>query len=220
MASSPLGAARLRRRLTIEKAAARAKMDVDSLRSLEENRVWRFGSNADALAAALVYATALGVSEREARELAGLPVRPRLIAPWWRRRWLAVGSAACALAVGFGLFLQPSLGRNESRAAIPPAAQSKPAPPKLPERWEIQVDVYNGTRVGNAAASVANEVAGLAYRMGEVGNAKRHDYRKTLVYYPPGGEAIGRRLAAELGVGTAALPAGNDPLRLVVIVGR
>jgi LytR cell envelope-related transcriptional attenuator len=220
MASSPLGAARLRRRLTIEEAAARAEMDVDSLRSLEENRVWRFGSNADAIASALVYAAALGVSEREARELAGLPVRPRLIAPWWRRRWLAVGSAACALAAGLALFLQPSLGRNESRAAIPPAAQSKPAPPKLPERWEIEVDVYNGTRVGNAAASVANDVAGLAYRMGEVGNAKRRDYTKTLVYYPPGGEEIGRRLASELGVGTAALPSGDDPLRLVVIVGR
>ena len=220
MASSPLGAARLRRRLTIEEAAARAEMDVDSLRSLEENRVWRFGSNADAIASALVYAAALGVSEREARELAGLPVRPRLIAPWWRRRWLAVGSAACALAAGLALFLQPSLGRNESRAAIPPAVQSKPAPPKLPERWEIEVDVYNGTRVGNAAASVANDVAGLAYRMGEVGNAKRRDYTKTLVYYPPGGEEIGRRLASELGVGTAALPSGDDPLRLVVIVGR
>lgn len=220
MASSPLGAARLRRRLTIEEAAARAEMDVDALRSLEENRVWRFGSNADAIASALVYAAALGVSEREARELAGLPVRPRLIEPWWRRRWLAVGSAACALAAGVALFLQPSLGRNESRAAIPPAVQSKPAPPKLPERWEIEVDVYNGTRVGNAAASVANDVAGLAYRMGEVGNAKRRDYTKTLVYYPPGGEEIGRRLATELGVGTAALPSGDDPLRLVVIVGR
>jgi hypothetical protein len=220
MASSPLGAARLRRRLTIEEAAARAEMDVDALRSLEENRVWRFGSNADAIASALVYAAALGVSEREARELAGLPVRPRLIEPWWRRRWLAVGSAACALAAGVALFLQPSLGRNESRAAIPPAVQSKPAPAKLPERWEIQVDVYNGTRVGNAAASVANDVAGLAYRMGEVGNAKRRDYTKTLVYYPPGGEEIGRRLASELGVETAALPSGDDPLRLVVIVGR
>ncbi len=220
MASSPLGAARLRRRLTIEEAAARAEMDVDALRSLEENRVWRFGSNADAIASALVYAAALGVSEREARELAGLPVRPRLIEPWWRRRWLAVGSAACALAAGVALFLQPSLGRNESRAAIPPAVPSKPAPAKLPERWEIQVDVYNGTRVGNAAASVANDVAGLAYRMGEVGNAKRRDYTKTLVYYPPGGEEIGRRLASELGVETAALPSGDDPLRLVVIVGR
>jgi hypothetical protein len=218
MASSPLGAARLRRRLTIEEAAARAEMDVDSVRSLEENRVWRFGSNADALAAALVYAAALGVSEREARELAGLPVQGRLLAPR-RRRWLAVGSAACALAAGLALFLQPNLAANESRAAIPPAEASKPAPPKLPERWEIQVDVYNGTRVGNAAASVANEVAGLAYRMGEVANAKRRDYKRTLVYYPPGGETIGRRLASELGVGTAALPSGDDPRRLIVIVG-
>jgi hypothetical protein len=218
MASSPLGAARLRRRLTIEEAAARAAMDVDSVRSLEENRVWRFGSNADALAAALVYAAALGVSEREARELAGLPVQARLLAPR-RRRWLAVGGAACALVAGLALLLQPNLAGNESRAAIPPSAPSKPAPPKLPERWEIQVDVYNGTRVGNAAASIANEIAGLAYRMGEVANAKRRDYRKTLVYYPPGGEEIGRRLASELGVDTAALPSGDDPQRLVVIIG-
>jgi LytR cell envelope-related transcriptional attenuator len=218
MATSPLGAARLRRRLTIEEAAARAEMEIDAVRSLEENRVWRFGSNADALAAALVYAAALGVSEREARELAGLPVRPRLIEPWWRRRWLAVGSAAVAVAVALGLFLQPNLAAENSPAAV--SAPKKSAPKQtLPERWEIQVDVYNGTRIGNAAASVANDVAGLAYRMGEVGNAERRDYRETRVYYPPGAEAIARRLANELGVETAALPAGDDPRRLVVIVG-
>ena len=219
MAGSPLGAARLRRRLTLEEAAARAEMDVEALRSLEENRVWRFGSNADALAAALVYASALGVSEREARELAGLPVRPRLIAPWWRRRWLAVGGAACSVAVALALFLQPSLAGEESRAAIPRAEPSGSVAPKLPDRWEIQVDVYNGTRLGNAAASIANQVAGLAYRMGDVGNAKRRDYRETRVYYPPGAEAIAKRLAAELGVETAALPAGDNARRLVVIVG-
>ena len=66
---------------------------------------------------------------------------------------------------------------------------------------------------------MANEVAGLAYRMGRVGNAKRQDYAKTLVYYPPGAAAIAERLAKELGVGTAALPGGDDPKRLVVIVG-
>jgi hypothetical protein len=218
MATSPLGAARLRRRLTIEEAAARAEMEIDAVRSLEENRVYRFGSNADALAAALVYAAALGVSEREARDLAGLPVRPRLIAPWWRRRWLAVGSAAAAVAVALGLFLQPNLAAENSPAAIVAPKRSTPKP-ALPERWEIQVDVYNGTTIGNAAASVANEIAGLAYRMGEVENAKRRDYRETRVYYPPGAEEIARRLANELGVETAALPAGDNPRRLVVIVG-
>jgi hypothetical protein len=218
MATSPLGAARLRRRLTIEEAAARAEMEIDAVRSLEENRVYRFGSNADALAAALVYAAALGVSEREARELAGLPVRPRLIAPWWRRRWLAVGSAALAVAVALALFLQPNLAAEDSPAAVSAPKRSAPAP-TLPERWEIRVDVYNGTRIGNAAASVANEVAGLAYRMGEVENAKRRDYRETRVYYPPGAEEIARRLANELGVETTALPAGDNPRRLVVIVG-
>jgi hypothetical protein len=218
MASSPLGAARLRRRLTIEEAAARAEMDVDAVRSLEENRVYRFGSNADALAAALVYAAALGVSEREARELAGLPVRPRLIAPWWRRRWLAVGSAVTAAGVALALFLQPNLAAENSTAAVSPPERTAPKP-VLPERWEIQVDVFNGTTIGNAAASVANEVAGLAYRMGEVANANRRDYRQTRVYYPPGAEDIAKRLAAELGVEMAALPGGDNPRRLVVIVG-
>jgi LytR cell envelope-related transcriptional attenuator len=218
MATSPLGAARLRRRLTIEEAAARAEMEIDAVRSLEENRVYRFGSNADALAAALVYAAALGVSEREARELAGLPIRPRLIAPWWRRRWLAVGSAALAVAVALALFIQPNLAAENSPAAVVAPKRSVPKP-TLPEPWEIQVDVYNGTTVGNAAASVANEIAGLAYRMGEVENAKRRDYRETRVYYPPGAEEIARRLANELGVGMAALPGGDNPLRLVVIVG-
>ena len=90
MAVSPLGAARLRRRLTLEEAAARAQMEVDQVKSLEENCMYRFGSNADALAAALVYATALGISEREARQIAGLPTGSRLVDPFSIRRTLAV----------------------------------------------------------------------------------------------------------------------------------
>jgi hypothetical protein len=89
----------------------------------------------------------------------------------------------------------------------------------LPERWEIQVDVFNGTPTGNAAAGIANKIAGLAYRIGAVADASRPDYPRTLVYYPPGAGAIAKRLARELGVGTAALPGGDNPRRLVVIVG-
>ena len=50
------------------------------------------------------------------------------------------------------------------------------------------------------------------YKMGTVANAKQRNYQRTLVYYPPGGEGIAKRLAAELGVGTRALPGGDNPL--------
>ena len=213
MAVSPLGAARLRRRLTVEEAAARARMEIDQVKSLEENCMYRFGSNADALAAALVYATALGISEREARQIAGLPVTSRLVDPWSLRRSMAICAflAAVGHLVWFGF--RPELGSESSAAATPAAASQTPADPTaaLPEPWEIQVDVYNGTGAGNAAASMANRVAGLAYQIGKVGNAKRDDYRKTLVYYPPGGQEIAARLGHELGIGTAALPGRRQP---------
>jgi hypothetical protein len=195
-------------------------MEVDQVKSLEENCMYRFGSNANALAAALVYATALGISEREARQIAGLPVTSRLVNPWSLRRSTAICAfiAAIGTLVWFGF--RPEFGSEPPTAATPAASQT-PADPTaaLPEVWEIRVDVYNGTGAGNAAASMANRVAGLAYQIGKVGNAKRDDYRKTLVYYPPGGQEIAARLAQQLGVGTAALPAGDNPNRLVVIVG-
>ena len=72
--TSPLVAARLRRRLTLEEAAALTSLEVDDIKSLEESRTYRFPSTADAIAATVVYASALGITEREARELAGLPV--------------------------------------------------------------------------------------------------------------------------------------------------
>jgi hypothetical protein len=191
-------------------------MDVDAIKSLEDSCVYRFGSNADALAAALVYAASLGITEREARRLAGLPV-PSRMDPWSSRRMAAALAflMTCTALVWF-------VARPELFPAAPAAAAAIPAaaPAPLPERWEIQVDVYNGTETGNAAAGMANQVAGLAYRMGTVGDAKQKNYARTLVYYPPGAEDIAKRLAGELGIGTAALPGGDNPRRLVVIVGR
>ncbi|HEY3070225.1 MAG TPA: LytR C-terminal domain-containing protein [Gaiellaceae bacterium] len=219
MAISPFGAARLSRRLTLEQAAARANMDVDAVKSLEDNCVYRFGSNADALAAALVYAAALGISEREARRLAGLPVPSRLD-PWSYRRTFASLAFMLGCAALLWFVARPELFPRPPAAAPAAAAVRKSAPVPLPPRWDIEVDVYNGTTVGNAAAGMANQIAGLAYRIDTVKDAKQKNYRRTLVYYPPGAEAIAKRLAGELGVGTAALPGGDNPRRLVVIVGR
>ena len=217
-AHSPLVAARLRRRLSLEQAAARASLDVNAVKSLEEARTYVFPSTAHAIAAAVVYASALGITEREARELAGLPAES-VVERWSLRRWAIVLGFVVALTALMIFVLRPQFLPAEPSAA-PPAPAAQPAPAPLPERWEIQVDVYNGTARGNAAAGIANEIAGLAYRIGNVGNAKQLNYVDTRVYYPPGAEAIAERLAGEIGVGTSALPGGDDPDRLVVIVGR
>jgi transcriptional regulator with XRE-family HTH domain len=216
-AHSPLVAARLRRRLSIEQAAARASLDVNAVKNLEESRTYVFPSTADAIAAAVVYASSLGITEREARELAGLPVVSAM-ERWSLRRWAIVLGFVVALAALMIFVLRPQFLPAETTA--PPAAAAQPAAAPLPERWEIQVDVYNGTVRGNAAAGIANEIAGFAYRIGDVGNAKQRNYVATRVYYPPGAEGIAERLAGEIGVGTTALPGGDDPNRLVVIVGR
>lgn len=221
MVASPLGAARVRRRLSVEEAAARADLDPEAVRSLEEARVYRFESAEAALAATLVYATALGVSRREARQLAGLPVPPRLVEVLAPGRLLAAAAlaAACA-AVGWGLVLPGLRADAPSPVAAPlPAEPTAAAAPSLPQPWEIQVDVYSGAGKRTVAARVANEVAALAYRIGTVAKAKEAGYRETRVYFPPGARPIAERLAAQLGVGTIALPGGDDPLRLVVIVG-
>ena len=74
---SPLAAARLRRRLTVEDAAKHAKLTQDEVAWLEGGRLYRFPSSESATLALLLYATALEIDRREARELAGLPVPPR-----------------------------------------------------------------------------------------------------------------------------------------------
>jgi transcriptional regulator with XRE-family HTH domain len=211
--SSPLGAARVRRRLTIEEAAARAGLSVEDVRCLEESRIYRFPSVDQALAATLVYASALGISEREARTLAGLPRGPRV--GWSLRRWTALAAFVAALGSLVWFAVLPELRGAEERSAAAVAEHTLPPP------WEIRVDVFNGTEVPNAATQLANEVGGpLAYRVGTVENAARLDYVQTRVYYPPGSAEVAERLADDLGVPTQALPSGEDPLRLIVIVGR
>lgn len=211
---SPLGAARARRRLTVEEAAARSGLAADEVRSLEEGRIYRFPSVSDALAATLVYATALGISEREARKLAGLQ-GGRSSRSY--RRIAAVAALVAAGALAGWLLVVPQV-----REAAAPSSPSTPveAQTKLPPPWEIRVDVLNGTTTPGAATSLSNEIGGpLAYRMGTVGNAPRLDYVQTRVYYAPGSEAIAQRLADALGLEITELPSGKDPNRLLVIVG-
>src|SRR6266849_10002525 len=104
---SPLARARLHRQLTIEETARRAGITAEEVRWLEEGRVYRFPKPDDALIATALYATALGLDNREARELAGLPVPAQPVERDPLRRPLVVGGVLVALIAFATLLLIP-----------------------------------------------------------------------------------------------------------------
>jgi LytR cell envelope-related transcriptional attenuator len=206
---SPLARARVKRQLTVDGAARRAGLTVEEVGWIEDGRLYRFGSSEKATLALLLYATALDISRREARRLAGLP----LMEPTGRNRLTVIGGIAAAVltsaALVFGL---PQLLDRGSGG--PAAAQNLPAP------WKISVDVLNGGGDISYTRRVADRIGSMAYQIKRVSRADRFDYPETAVYFPPGGEGIGQRLAEQLGVAARPLPAGKNPRRLVVIAGR
>ena len=104
-------------------------------------------------------------------------------------------------------------------SAKPKASAAASAAATLPAPWAINVVVLNGSGDIVYTRSVASRIQALSYKIAHVGKASSFAYLETEVYYPPGGEAIGLRLAKELGVPAQPLPGGLDPRRLVVIVG-
>ncbi|HVM18271.1 MAG TPA: LytR C-terminal domain-containing protein [Gaiellaceae bacterium] len=214
LARSPLASARLARQLTVEEAALRAGIREDHVRWLEEGRVYRFRTTDDAIIAALLYASALGIEHREARALAGLPVPPLPAGRSRRGRLLVLAAVLLALSGLTALFaFAGGDSRPSTREAL--AAQG----PQLPPRWEISVEVLNGNGDINWTRQVASRIGALAYTIAHVGRADRFDYQQTAVYYERGGQANAVRLARELGVVARPLPGGDDPKRLVVVVG-
>lgn len=209
--SSPVAAARLRRRLTLEEAARRSGLTAEEVAWLEEGRLYRFGTSDDALAAAVVYASTLGVGPAEARELAGLPPPQQARG---RIRRLVVLAALAASIAGLAAAIAFT-GPGHRRHAATPSRHGAALPPP----WKVRVDVLNGAGDINWTRQVASRIGALGYRLGRVARASRFDYRSTAVYYEPGGQALAIRLARVLGTVTTPLPGGSNPRRLVVIVG-
>src|SRR6266496_1650974 len=104
---SPLARSRLHRQLTVEETARRAGISVEEVRWLAGGRVYRFPRPDDALAATVLYASALGIDNREARELAGLSVPPLPIERNPLPRLLVIGAVLIALAVFATLLFIP-----------------------------------------------------------------------------------------------------------------
>src|SRR5213078_1282746 len=120
---SPLATARLQRKLTVEEAARRAGVTADQIEWLEEGRVYRFPSADDALVAVLLYGTALGIDQDEARGLARLPVEPRP-ARYPRTRIISA-AAGVVLLVALAVTLLGGFGGDAKKAnvearALPP----------------------------------------------------------------------------------------------------
>jgi hypothetical protein len=210
---SLLAAARLHRRLTVAGAARRAGITEDEARWLEEGRIYRFRSVDAAMLSLLLYSTALGIDHREAQELAGLPVPPMPFQPGNRVRFTVVAAVAALLAA---LLTAVGFSKLGDTATLKPL----PAVPQLAPPWKLNVDVFDGAHNIVRARSVASKIGAFGYQIERVRKATSSNYPRTTVYYEPGGDAYGARLAKQLGVTTAPLPGGHDPRRLVVIVGK
>lgn len=211
---SPLAAARLHRQLTVEEVARRAGITPDQVEWLEEGRVYRFASPDDAIITLLLYATALDIDHREARELAGLPVAPRPLERNPHARMIGAAAIAALLTALVFAILVPGLGGNQVTRTVTTSLD-----PTLPAPWQIRVDVRNGGGDIDYTRRVASRIQALSYRIEKVSRADRFDYPETAVYYPPGGRAIADRLAKQLEVRTKPLPGGKSSRRLTVIVG-
>ena len=213
---SPLAQARLKRQLPLREAAARASLTEDEVTWLEEGRVYRFRTSDDALLALLLYATALELDHREARELAGLPVPPKPFEANPRARLAVLAALAIAAIALVVALVLPGRAAERDRAA---EVARLLAESRLPKPWEISVDVRNGSGNITYTRQVASRIGALGYHIARVGRADRFDYPETAIYYERGGAPIAERLARELGVPAKPLPGGDNPRRLVVIAG-
>jgi len=207
---SALARARLHRQLTVEETARRAGISVEEVRWLEEGRVYRFPRPDDALAATVMYASALGIDNREARELAGLPVPPLPVERNPLPRLVVIGAVVIALAVFTTLLVVPRSGGRHTTGGVDAI---------LPPPWKIPVTVLNGSGDINYTRQVASHVGAFGYTIKKVGRASNFAYPQTAVYFPPPCEGVALRLAKQLGVPTKPLPGGSGSCQLFVIVG-
>ena|SRR5437588_4170613 len=207
---SPLARVRLQRQWTVEETARRAGISEEYVRWLEEGRVYRFPTPDEALLAALLYGTALGIDNREARELAGLPVPAAPLEQNPVPRLVVLGVILVALVVVAAVVLIPHGGKGN---------KSTSSSVVLPPPWRVDVSVLNGSGDINYTRQVASRVQALGYSVKHVGRANSFSYPQTAVYFPPKCEGLALRLAKQLGVPTKPLPGGSGACRLWVISG-
>jgi LytR cell envelope-related transcriptional attenuator len=139
-----------------------------------------------------------------------MPPPDALVRPW-RTATLVVTTIAAfelvlILVLGVALLGKPlsermrdtaqqrSLGIRTEAKAKPKIASSKPTL----SRAETTVIVLNGNGVSGAAHEAASRVGAAGYSVGEVGNANRTDFTRSVVMYRPGYRGEAMRLARDM----------------------
>jgi hypothetical protein len=151
--------------------------------------------------------------------------------PWRTIAVVAAGIATLELfglvAVGVALLAKPVMHRARTEAATTMQAAKKPANAvvgALPPRRSISVMVLNGNGVAGAAAAEASRVRARGYLIGEVGNAPRGGYGRSVVMYRTGRRREALRLARDLRIRLVSPLDGLRPrdllgAQLAVVVG-
>jgi hypothetical protein len=140
-----------------------------------------------------------------------------MLRPWRLAAIIAAAVAAVELlllvVIGGALIAKPSSGTpsrpHANAAAAKTHVAAKAAPVKVHRtavpaarltRSKVTVLVLNGNGRQGAAAAAASRVSRRGYRVGNVANAPRSDFTRSLVMYRKGFEGEGRRLARDLGI--------------------
>jgi hypothetical protein len=148
--------------------------------------------------------------------------------PWRTIAVVAAGIAALELLglvlAGTALLAKPVAHAAQAEAEHKPATPPKtPARALLPRR-AVSVTVLNGNGIAGAAAAMAAHVEARGYAIGEVGNAPRGGYGRSVVMYRIGRRPEAVRLARDLGIRLVSPLDGLRPrdllgAQLAVIVG-
>jgi LytR cell envelope-related transcriptional attenuator len=150
--------------------------------------------------------------------------------PWRTIAVVAAGIATLELLglviVGAILLIKPAVKHARADAAKAGTAKQPAAAPArtLLPRGSTSVTVLNGNGVSGAAAAAASRVRARGYLIGEVGNAPRSGYGRTVVMYRAGRRPEALRLAHDLRIGLVSPLDGLRPrdllgAQLAVVVG-
>jgi transcriptional regulator with XRE-family HTH domain len=208
---SPLAEARERHGLSVTQVAYRTGLSEEQIEWLEEGRLYRFASQNQAILSGIVYATAVGIDRFEARRIAGLPLTGTVRVNA-KARLIVVAALAALIAALAVMILAPDMRMTRTKIveAIPNANLTPP--------WKLRVTVENGSGDINWTRTLASRIGAMGYTISKVGRADRFNYPSSTVYYGPGGQDVGVRLARQLDVAAQAAP-GLTARQLLVVAG-